>query len=113
MEANRTCILCGKPYYACNKCLEAREYIPWRIVACTAECYQGFLAYREYEGGRMSRERFREVLVELGFQGRKVVPDLQPIFDDVLGNTDKPAATMKPQSASRRKRPARDREEQK
>lgn len=71
-------------------------YIPWRAVACSPECYQVFVSYREYKAGHITGERMREILVDLGFEGKQVRPELQEKFDALLaqGKTKAPVVPV-------------------
>ena len=83
-ELDHVCTVCGAQYHHCNGCKSMGGYIPWRAVACSPECYQVFVSYREYKAGQITGERMREILVDLGFEGKQVRPELQEKFDALL-----------------------------
>ena len=40
-KANRECVNCGTPYYACSACIDIRS---WKNVCCSVECYRAMFA---------------------------------------------------------------------
>lgn len=93
-ELDHVCTVCGAQYHHCNGCKSMGGYIPWRAVACSPECYQVFVAYREYKAGQITEERMREILVDLGFEGKQVRPELQEKFDALLAQGKTKAAVV-------------------
>ena len=91
-QFDHECLICGTRYRHCNACKTMHDFRPWRAVTDTAECYEAFLALREYQAERMTKERFREVLMDLGFAEKKVRPEVAAIFDEVL--TEEPKAEI-------------------
>ena len=39
-KANRKCLHCGTPYYACSACIDIRS---WKNICCSVECYRAFM----------------------------------------------------------------------
>ena len=93
-QLEHKCIICGTAYHHCNSCATMKDFKPWRATADTSECFEAFLALREYEAGRMTKERFGEVLRDLGFDKKRVLPEVQVIFDEVLAE---PVVQAEPQ----------------
>lgn len=83
-QLEHKCIICGMAYHHCDSCTRMKDFKPWRATADTSECFEAFLALREYEAGRMTKERFAEVLRDLDFDKKRVLPEVQAIFDEVL-----------------------------
>lgn len=104
-ELDHVCTVCGTQYHHCNGCKFMGGYIPWRAVACSPECYQVFVSYREYKAGQITGERMREILVDLGFEGKQVRPELQEKFDALL-TSGKTKATVVPAEKTARALPS-------
>lgn len=81
---NHQCVICDKLYHYCNTCGRAKNITPWKVVACSPECYAVYMAFVEYREGRMDKGTMKEILEKNGFKGRAVKPVLQPIFDELL-----------------------------
>ena len=100
-ELDHVCTVCGTQYHHCNGCKSMGGYIPWRAVACSPECYQVFVSYREYKAGQITGERMREILVDLGFEGKQVRPELQEKFDALLAQGKTEATAIPAEKTAR------------
>lgn len=40
---NHVCKVCGTKYYACDYCRQQHNFVPWRDVACSIECYKEYI----------------------------------------------------------------------
>lgn len=71
-KVNHRCIVCGEGYYHCNDCSNMKSFTPWRSVACSAECYQAYLAYLEYRDQTKDAKLFAEQIDRIGVSTRKL-----------------------------------------
>lgn len=56
---NHTCIVCGKNYYACNKCEKANSY---KVITDKPECFAVHLILTEYRQGVIDKAEAKKKL---------------------------------------------------
>lgn len=97
-RVNHKCIICGQEYYHCNDCDKMQTFTPWRRVACSVECYQVYLGWLMYREGELDIEQMQALLLEHGFDKKRVLPELQGYFDEILAYKPKKATAKKSSS---------------
>lgn len=90
MQAKRNCVVCGREYETCAYCEQVRTYTPWRVIACSPECYQVYLAYLIWRDNGKNDLLFAETvdrvcadkkpqmpanMLEVYLRGKKVLED--------------------------------------
>lgn len=59
---NATCSICGTKYHICNSCSNTKSFTPWRVITCSKDCYQIFLALCAYTNGYATKEETKDAL---------------------------------------------------
>lgn len=59
---NAKCSICGTKYHVCNDCKNTKSFTPWKMVACSMNCYKIFMALRDYTNGYAAKEETKNIL---------------------------------------------------
>ncbi|MDD4279376.1 MAG: hypothetical protein PHX74_06535 [Candidatus Sumerlaeales bacterium] len=72
---NHTCKICGKGYNACDTCLNAKNYAPWRAIGCCEDHFKVFMVLYEYGSKTLTKDDARAMLAEIDISGWENYPD--------------------------------------
>lgn len=92
---NRTCQICGKPYYACRKCEEINSP---RQTTDNNECYAIYVTLTALKQGVIDKGEAKEKFAEIGYDPKNIkskrenfLPEVHDWLVDIIGveETDK------------------------
>lgn len=88
-EPNRVCRICGKPYYACARCLENKDknIYGWKLYCDTHECYAIYYVLEGYKDKNFSKEdcaymlsgRFGDSFPDMTKENLEIVTEIMSI----------------------------------
>lgn len=88
MATNHECRICGTKYYFCPVCHEQFGGTPWKMVACSPECYQVSTILSAYRAKDMTQEQAFDALVNLDYDVNRIIsPLLHGLAMEVTGET--------------------------
>lgn len=63
-KANAQCVVCGQPYYRCEKCIKlgSQGIFTWKLVTDTPQCFQIKSILDSYEAGLASEDDVRSAM---------------------------------------------------
>lgn len=86
---NRTCQICGKPYYACRKCEEINSP---RQTTDNNECYAIYVTLTALKQNVITKGEAREKLAEIGYNSKNIkskrenfLPEVHDWLVDIIG----------------------------
>lgn len=86
---NRTCQICGKPYYACRKCEEINSP---RQTTDNNECYAIYVTLTALRQNVITKGEAKERLVEIGYNSKNIkskrenfLPEVHDWLVDIIG----------------------------
>ncbi len=91
-KKNHVCLICGKPYRACQSCENVKSFQPWRTITDTLTCYKIFLILNSYSNGYTNRTEAKEQLSSCDLsQLDSFIPHIQESVRQLL---EKPEDTI-------------------
>lgn len=89
MSPNRTCQICGKPYYACRKCEDINSP---RQTTDKNECYAVYVTLTALRQGVLTQGEAKDKLAEIGYNPRNIgtksenfLPEIHKKLVDIIG----------------------------
>ena len=86
---NRTCQICGKPYYACRKCEEINSP---RQTTDNNECYAIYITLTVLRQNVITKGEAKEKLAEIGYNSKNIkskrenfLPEVHDWLVDIIG----------------------------
>ena len=86
---NRTCQICGKPYYACRKCEEINSP---RQTTDNNECYAIYVTLTALKQNVITKGEAKEKLAEIGYNSKNIkskrenfLPEVHDWLVDIIG----------------------------
>lgn len=86
---NRTCQICGKPYYACRKCEEINSP---RQTTDNNECYAIYITLTALRQNVITKGEAKEKLAEIGYNSKNIkskrenfLPEVHDWLVDIIG----------------------------
>lgn len=70
------CSVCGNTYNYCPNCASTHA---WKYYTDTHECYQIFIAIKQYKKGLISKEEARRILENLGLTLKSNLDKYKPV----------------------------------
>lgn len=88
-KANATCVICGKKYFKCEKCirLHAQGTQPWKMYCDKDRCYVLYCLLEWYANKTYTKEEALRELTELGYiDGNLLCEDskYKKIYDEIV-----------------------------
>lgn len=87
-QPNRTCQICGTPYYACHNCEKVNSP---RIVTDKNECYFYYIILTELRQGVISKDEAKRKLIGIGCNltslkrnAQNFLPEVYDVLVDIL-----------------------------
>lgn len=80
-KANANCVVCGKPYYRCERCIKLgrQGVMSWRLYCDTSSCYLIYSSIDAYKKGIDKKEDVRKFLSE-----NNNIPNLTEEYQSIL-----------------------------
>lgn len=84
-KINHWCIICGKGYHACDSCDSVKSFMPWRILADTAEHYKIYMVIKQYNSKMITKNEAKTMLSNIDLGGMDSFKDgAKSILDEIL-----------------------------